>query len=221
MLDGRSFSKMIKKKFALPFDSEFIRMMDETARRLCENIQGAKFAYVQSDEISILVEDKPESESFFGNRITKILSITASIATGYFNQELWKKVGLDQKPVQFDSKVWNVSSWNDVFAWFLYRQEDCTRNSKLQVAQKYYSHKDLMNRTADEDVQRLRDEKGISWWHDFSAGEKFGRYVFKEIETFHNDKMNVDYERSVWKSHYAKDLTKTCSDNFLEYIGIK
>ena len=43
MVDGHCFSKMIKHKFDRPFDDMFIKMMNETAKYLCENIQGAKF----------------------------------------------------------------------------------------------------------------------------------------------------------------------------------
>ena len=38
MLDGRSFSKMIKNKFKKPFDKDFINMMNETAKYICENV---------------------------------------------------------------------------------------------------------------------------------------------------------------------------------------
>lgn len=86
MLDGRSFSKMIKNKFKKPFDHMFIGLMDMTAEYLCENIPGVKFAYVQSDEISLYIKDEPTSGSFFGLRVTKLLSIGASLATGRFNQ---------------------------------------------------------------------------------------------------------------------------------------
>ena len=67
-LDGRSFSKMIKNKYKKPFDETFIDMMNETAKYLLQNVQGAKFAYVQSDEISILVTDvdTPMTDSPFG-----------------------------------------------------------------------------------------------------------------------------------------------------------
>ena len=54
-IDGRAFSKMIKKKFRLPFDDDFMRMMDDTAAYVCENVQGAKLAYVQSDEITVVI----------------------------------------------------------------------------------------------------------------------------------------------------------------------
>ena len=68
MLDGRSFSKMIKNKYKKPFDETFIDMMNETAKYLLQNVQGVKFAYVQSDEISILVTDfdTPMTDSPFG-----------------------------------------------------------------------------------------------------------------------------------------------------------
>ena len=81
MLDGRSFSKMIKNKFDKPFDKDFIKMMNETAKYLCENVYGCVLAYVQSDEISLVVKDTNESDGFFAYRINKILSILSSKAS--------------------------------------------------------------------------------------------------------------------------------------------
>lgn len=92
-IDGRAFSKMIKKKFRLPFDDDFIRMMDDTAAYVCENVQGAKLAYVQSDEISLIISPYSYSEGqlklgspFFDYRLCKMQSIIASLATAKFNQ---------------------------------------------------------------------------------------------------------------------------------------
>ena len=75
MLDGRSFSSTIKRYFKKPFDDTFINIMNETALYLCNNVQGCKFAYVQSDEISLILTDFeiPETDSFFGYRLEKIL----------------------------------------------------------------------------------------------------------------------------------------------------
>ena len=47
-LDGKGFSKFTKG-LNKPFDDGFSQDMDATALYLCENIQGAKFAYTQSD----------------------------------------------------------------------------------------------------------------------------------------------------------------------------
>lgn len=206
MLDGRSFSKMIKKRFQLPFDDQFIELMNKTAKALAEKVQGVKIAYVQSDEISLVMTDfdQPGMDSFFGYRKCKLLSILSSIATGVFNQErllmMTEREEMEKyEPVQFDCKVWNVPTWNDVFAWFLYRQIDCVRNSKQQVAQCYFSHKELSGLHTDEQVQKLKDEGKVDWWHDYDDGKKFGRFLRKEKELFRNEERQVEYERSIWK----------------------
>lgn len=247
MLDGRSFSKMIKKKFKLPFDDRFIEMMNNTAKFLCENVQGVKLAYVQSDEISLVLTDfdvPGQTDSFFGYRNCKMLSIMASMATAAFNKELLRYKyeeevafydpgfslqyywdSLDQMideftPVQFDCKVWNVPTYNDVFAWFLYRQIDCIRNSKQQVAQSHFSHKELEGLNTDELIQKLKDEGAVDWWHDFDDGKKFGRYLWKEKEQYHNEERNIDYERSVWKPHFGLQLTEPEGRKWFEAIDI-
>lgn len=152
MVDGRSFSKLIKKKFKLPFDQEFIRIMNETAEYCASKIQGCKFAYTQSDEISFLIDqrDSPDAEPFFGGRLCKIQSIVASMASGKFMQLLMSLRIKDLQDPQeikdfietfklpeFDCKAWNVPDSNKVYAWFLFRQQDCLRNSKQQSAQTY------------------------------------------------------------------------------------
>ena len=86
-LDGRSFHTFCKglKK---PFDAGLIADMDATACYLCKNIQGAKFAFVQSDEISILLTDFNEigTDAWFDGNIQKMVSVAASMATAKFNQ---------------------------------------------------------------------------------------------------------------------------------------
>ncbi len=227
MIDGRSFSKLIKKKFKRPFDDAFVDIMNQVAVKVCQEVMSCRFAYVQSDEISFYIDsrrdDDKEPESFFDYRLSKMHSIIASIATGEFNKQriirqcetIDDVVNLPM--VQFDCKVWNVPEDNDVFAWFLYRQIDCIRNSKQQVAQAYLSHKTLLGKNTDEMIDLLYKEKGISWEKDFDDGVKYGRFIWKEYEMFHNDQMNVDYQRSVWKPHPAWKLTEG-KEKFLEKI---
>lgn len=88
LLDGHSFSKKVKNAFKRPFDEVFIDAMNKTAQYLCETIQGAKIAYVQSDEISILITDydTPMTDSYFGYRLCKIQSIAAGMASAYFTK---------------------------------------------------------------------------------------------------------------------------------------
>ena len=55
-LDGRAFHSFLKgcKK---PYDLELMSDMDNTAKYLCENIQGCRMGYVQSDEITLILSD--------------------------------------------------------------------------------------------------------------------------------------------------------------------
>ena len=207
MVDGRAFSKLVKNKFKLPFDDDFIKMMNETAKYVCENVQGCKFAYAQSDEISFLITDYDDinTDSFFGYRIEKMTSIIASLATAKFNQlyaqhNIWKNsydnLGFDTEDVlykvtdvleymgemklaEFDCKVWPVPTSNDAYAWFLYRQHDCVRNSKQQAAQTYVPHKQLLNLDVDKQLEKLYEAKGIDWNVAYSDSKKYGRFIYR------------------------------------------
>lgn len=220
MVDGHCFSKLIKNKFNKPFDDDFINMMNETAKYLCENIQGAKFAYTQSDEISLLITDfeTPTTDSFFSYRLCKIQSLVASMASAKFNQLYTIKNLKDKSLIQnykdviplctFDCKVWTVPNANDAYAWFLYRQTDCIKNSKSQTAQTYIPHKQLMGLNADEMIAKTKDEKGIDW-HTFDPGKKFGR-VIKKVETQMEKDLptgeHISFTRNIWTAVPATDF---------------
>ena len=92
-VDGRSFHTFTKG-FQRPFDDVLIKTMQETAKYMCENIQGAKFAYVQSDEITIILVDYDtlETDCWFNYRTDKLCSISASMATMAFNKFFTKNV---------------------------------------------------------------------------------------------------------------------------------
>ena len=230
-IDGRSFSKMVKNKFVKPFDNYFINMMNETAKYLCEKVQGVQLAYVQSDEISLLIKkNNPDGDIFFGGRMCKMQSIIASLATAKFNQLMLvyniqknnytinNKDVIDTNDVvdyiydsslyQFDCKVWDVPTADDAMAWFLFRNIDCIRNSKQQTAQTYLTHKELMGKHTDDQIQLLNDKCGIDW-NQFNDGEKYGRLVVKrDIEcTREENGETITFTRSKWFADNGMDLT--------------
>lgn len=86
-LDGKSFHTFTKG-LNRPFDEILINTMQETAKYLCENIQGCKIAYTQSDEITLLLTDyeKIDTQGWFEYNIQKMVSISASMATLQFNR---------------------------------------------------------------------------------------------------------------------------------------
>lgn len=216
-VDGRSFSRMIKNKFQKPFDSKFIDIMDKTAIYLCKEVQGAQIAYVQSDEISLLLKkNSPEGDIFFGGRLCKMQSIIASLATCFFNREMFLLnlydaatktfETVDELPFyQFDCKVWSVETSNDAMAWFLYRNIDCVRNSKQQTAQAYLSHKELMGLHTDEQIAKLKELTNVDWTL-YRDEEKYGRLIYRDEEAFVNKDGNL-YMRNTWRIHPGFDLT--------------
>lgn len=85
-LDGKAFHTYTKQ-FKRPFDQDLIDLMDQTAIYLCSKIQGAKFAFVQSDEISIALTDYDSYETglWYEGNVQKMVSVSASMAAAKFN----------------------------------------------------------------------------------------------------------------------------------------
>lgn len=223
MIDGKNFSRLIKNKYQKPFDLRFMELMDKTAIYVCEEIQYACFAYVQSDEITFVFDNHSNGDchqNFFGNRISKLLSIIPSTATAKFNQEALKQFletlpsstaieeyARDNKPKVFDCKIWTADNWNDVYAYLLWRQNDCIRNSKQQAAQAYLSHKQLHGLDTDQQIALLKREKEIDWWNAYTDGMRFGRFIFRDQVTNYHPEYG-DFIRHVWASHSAFQLNK-------------
>ena len=249
MLDGRSFSHKIKNKFKKPFDEDFVKMMNETTKYLCENIQGALLGYCQSDEIHIVISDYVKSykldedwsitptdkegisSAFFQYRISKILSIVASMATSKFNQLMMdyrvshvesdsgcagdtvddcRQAIMSSPLYEFDCKVWNLPNANEVYAWLLYRQIDCIKNSKQQLCQTYLPHKTLVGLNSDKQIELLKEEKNIDW-NEFPDDVKNGRIVFR-TENEYKTEDGVPYIRSKWVVQGAKKFDKSRTD---------
>ena len=86
-LDGKAFhtfTKGLKK----PYDEIFHNTMNATMKYLCENIQGCKLGYTQSDEITLLLTDYDtlDTDAWFGYNVQKMCSVSASMATMAFNK---------------------------------------------------------------------------------------------------------------------------------------
>ena len=192
-VDGRSFHTFTKG-FQRPFDEILIKTMQETAKYMCENIQGAKFAYIQSDEITIILIDYDtlETDCWFNYRTDKLCSITASMATMAFNKffdnnvrEYINKIipnalsplaitymqAVD-KGVMFDARCFNIPK-EEVTNLVYWRQLDATRNSIQMVGQANFSHKELQNKSCNDIQDMLMIQKGINW-NDLPTYQKRG-----------------------------------------------
>ena len=173
-IDGKAFHTYTKG-LQRPFDDKLMNDMDETAGFLCKNIQGAKFAFVQSDEISILLTDFEEltTDAWFDGNIQKMVSVSSSLATAKFNELRPGKLAF------FDSRVFTIPSNIEVENYFIWRQQDTTRNSISSVAQSLYSHKQLEGKNTTEQ-QEMIFQKGTNW-NDFAPKYKRGRVIEKQL----------------------------------------
>ncbi|QDP42940.1 tRNA-His guanylyltransferase [Bacillus phage vB_BmeM-Goe8] len=177
-IDGKAFSSYTKG-MVKPFDEDLTAVMWETCIYLLQNIAGAKLAYTQSDEISILVTnyDKLTTESWFDNNLQKIVSVSASMATAKFNEAI-KQYYPEKGLALFDSRAY-VLPRDEVNNYFLWRQQDATKNSVSMVAQANFSHQSLQGLNGSKMQDKLMLEKGINW-NDLPTWQKRGACVIKE-----------------------------------------
>lgn len=220
-IDGKAFHTFTKgmKK---PFDHIFMESMQDTMKYLCENVQGCVLGYCQSDEISLLLIDYDtlETSAWFDNNISKIISITSSLASVYFNQQFYINLvdyrvknyksknrdveyenrllaNISSLPI-FDSRAFNLSK-EEVNNYFVWRQQDAIKNAIQMIGRAYFTHKELENKNG-KDIVDMLDNIGINY-HSYSTSEKRGTCCIKtdkgweldtEIPIFKDDKDYIE-----------------------------
>lgn len=219
-IDGKAFHTYTKGKkwdgtpagapLGNPVDAGLVECMNDTAIALCEEVQGVQLAYVQSDEISLLLNNYKtlDTQPWFDNNLQKMVSISAAIASVTFTQLSWKVWGIIDteeipqhitKEAYFDSRAFILPK-EDVANYFLWRQQDATRNSVQMLARSLYSHKECTDKNNSE-LQELCFQKGVNW-NDCPIPQKRGRCIVKKVspQTSLNPKTGqyVTTERSEW-----------------------
>ena len=215
-IDGKAFHTYTRG-LDKPFDEILAKAMQYVCEKLVKDVQGCKLAYTQSDEISLLLTDweKLTTDSYFDYRLQKIASVVASTATMYFNQyvtsmimylldmprvcdsvkmfdgvefsenilNVWvKKMGT----AIFDARAFNLPK-EEVCNYFLWRQQDATRNSIQSLGQSKFSQKQLDKKSTSDIQEMLFQEYGINW-NDIDTKWKRGFCVCK------NNTIDVDTE---------------------------
>lgn len=179
-LDGKAFHTWTRQLNTVdksldvePYSAVMHRSMKATTEYLMKNIQNAVFAYSQSDEISILLNDwkKLNTDQWFDGSIQKMSSISASIATNGFNfsDDI---INHNLQPAMFDARVFNVPI-PEVVNYFVWRQQDATRNSINMLGQFFFSHKQLQGKNVSQVQDMLMAEYNINW-NDIDTWKKRG-----------------------------------------------
>ncbi len=181
-VDGRAFHTYTKGT-KTPFDEKLMYAMDQVAIALCKEISGSQMAYVQSDEISILVADYKSERAmpWFGGNIQKMVSVSASIAgvemTMQSRNVFYDLYGGLPKPACFDSRVFILPK-EEVQHYFVWRQQDWVRNSLQMLSRSLYSHKELEGKN-QSDMHELCFQKGANW-NNLATKFKRGRCIVKK-----------------------------------------
>lgn len=218
-LDGKAFHTFTKG-LDKPFSLLMMNAMMETTRELCKNIQGCSFAYSQSDEISLLITDweKLETDGWFDYGVQKMCSVSASMATLYFNRnfpefDTYNEYEEKYWEALFDARVFSMPK-EDVLNYFIWRQQDATRNAVQALGQANFSHDELQGKNASDIQEMLFSQRGINF-NELRTVYKRGFSVEKIGFDFQG--VDGEFNRRIWTINdeigvFSKD------EKFKEYM---
>lgn len=194
--DGRAFHTFTRG-MDKPFDDDFIQAMVAVSLELCGQVMGCALAYVQSDEISLLLHNyrRIESQAWFANELQKCISVSAGMASSVMSLQFGH-------PAVFDARAF-VLPEAEVCNYFIWRQQDATRNSVQGYAQSLYSPKQLRGKNKAAMMDMMMD-KGMNW-NDLPVHKKRGLAIRRDDSGW-----EVDLEPPIFTQDrgYIEDLLR-------------
>lgn len=212
-VDGKAFHTWTRG-CERPFDDRFIAAMDAVAIALCEELQGAVLAYAQSDEISVLLHNykRLKSYAWFDNQVQKMVSVSASIAAATMTAASTAIFG-ETRMAFFDSRVF-VLPEAEVANYFIWRQQDASRNSVQMVAQALFPQRVLHGRNTAQLQEMIYAESGQNW-NDLPVHKRRGRCVRRQIGA------EVTSTRPAWFVDMAPPLFTQERDYVTQHLAVE
>jgi len=175
-IDGRAFHTLTKG-MTKPYDIFLVAAMQMTAEHLSRELSNTRVAYTQSDEISLYMcnDGTPETQAWFDNNLQKLASVSASIATEFFN-----RISNSQFKATFDARAFVLPNLSEVSNYFLWRHKDWKRNSVSMMANSLYSHKELQGINRDKQLEMIKAKNQD--WHKLESYLKFGYFLFRSVD---------------------------------------
>lgn len=189
-VDGHNFSKFTKG-FNKPFDNAIIEAKHKAMMALCHEFANIIFAYEQSDEITLVIRRlNPKYDYVYNNRVQKLCSLTAGLATAVFNKSLLEYVDMHKAiypekcrriinkigSAYFDSRVYSIPI-DDAANCILWRVMDAKRNSILNCAYSTYKNDEVKNKSCSVLMEMLKDSKNN--WFDLKDRLKYGSFAVR------------------------------------------
>lgn len=174
-----------------PYSVKMQQVMAFTCKVLFQKIQNVQLIYSQSDEISILLKDwdTHETQQWFDGNLQKLTSVSASIATASFNHlfssEVRRRTPSVNEFAYFDSRAFNVPE-AEVVNYFIWRQQDASRNSVQMWGRHFFSHKQLHEKNNSEIQDMLMEQHGVNW-NDIPTWQKRGFAVYRNPNPIASD----------------------------------
>jgi tRNA(His) 5'-end guanylyltransferase len=203
---GKAFHTYTRGCKQKPFDLMFNWAMDQVALDLVNLIQGAELAYVQSDEVSVLIHPYKRftSQGWFDSKVQKMVSVSAAQAAVTMTMMSNRIFEGETRPALFDARVFILPE-ADVANYFVWRQQDAERNSTQMLARNAFGHKDIHGKSVKEmrEMCRLIEQP----WEKCDQGAISGRLVRKVVskvrDPFDGTKT---VERSQWQATPARHM---------------
>jgi tRNA(His) guanylyltransferase len=173
-VDGQAFHTYTRG-CQKPFDLDIILAMQYATEKTSARMQGFKLAYIQSDEATFMLTDFDtfETQGWFGYKLSKVVSITASTFTAHFN-DFMSRCPLGKNLATFDARAFIVPL-DDAPNVFIWRQQDWHRNSVQMLTRAHFSHKECDGKNIPA-MHEMLYEKGINW-ANCAGWEKNGTYM--------------------------------------------
>ena len=170
-VDGRAFHTLLSR-CEKPFDRRVGSAMTDAARGLVSEMQGAKAAYVQSDEASFLLTDYDQlmTEPWFDYNVQKVVSIAASTMSACFAQFF--------PGASFDARVFSLPE-AEVSNYFLWRMKDWERNSVWMYTRSFFSHREMQGKK-QADMHEMLHSIGKNWATDLADCWKNGVWLVRQ-----------------------------------------
>jgi hypothetical protein len=136
----------------------------------------------------------------------RVQSIQAAYKSGLVSFESFTEALAEaNKLAFFDSRVFTIPDPIEVENYFVWRQQDATRNSIQMAGQSMFTHKELHGVTCNQLQEKMWAEKQVNW-NDYPEGFKRGRCVVKETymvdvpssKSGRADYAQVQTERTRW-----------------------
>lgn len=191
-IDGKNFHH-VTRRLEKPYCPSMLNLMATTMLGVVREIDGAVFGYQQSDEITIVVRNDQslETQPWYGNRVQKIVSISAALATFEFSAA-YLNLDHDERPnlagkIIFDARVFAVPTVGEVVNNLIFRQQDCIRNALNNATSaeltklhgKKAADKILHEKSSLEREELLHSECGIVFSTHYPAAYRHGIAAYK------------------------------------------